>query len=682
MSSRQRANIVFSSAILLLLVSGVSIYVSLTHLLEAQHWITHTHEVQVALASVRTASSRVGVARMEYIFSAQPSSLEKFESATGELYGAIDRTRQLTIDNPQERDNCAQLKEIMLRRNSLFAESIKARQAGGLDLEKQSEVSRQAAAAYGEADKLLQEMSDIEQRLLEERKNEAAHLFHIAVVILSVSFVVAILLLFLHYELLKAELRGRSAAEVKFRGLLESAPDAMVVMSPKGQITLVNAQVEQMFGYRRDELLGREVEILLAERFRGNRFRDSQGDRNRFFATTKDQPKDLDLYGLHKSGSEFPIEISLSPLQTAGGVMVMSAIRDTSARKLVERAVAAQAALLDAANDAIWVGGADERITYWNKGAERLYGWTKEEALGNSPHELLHTRFPVPFDEVARQRGLGGWQGELVHTRRDGTTVTVTSSWTPMLDAQGNFIGWLQINTDISERKITEESLRVLTGRLMQMQDEERRRIARDLHDSAGQMLAAMTMILAPLETREGLASPTAPAAVRETIALAKELSAELRTISHLLHPPLLDEVGLPSALRIFLEGFTERSKINVDFAIPDDFGRLPQEMETAIFRVVQECLTNIHRHSGSPVAKVRLSRSDEQILLEIEDQGRGIALDRRKAIESANTPGVGIGGMRERVRQLGGTLEIYSSGAGEGTRVVAQFQVHSPAVA
>ncbi|MFZ0226037.1 MAG: PAS domain S-box protein, partial [Mycobacterium sp.] len=498
--------------------------------------------------------------------------------------------------------------------------------------------------------------------------------------ILSVSFVMAILLLFLHYELLKAELRGRSAAETKFRGLLESAPDAMVVVGPNGHITLVNAQAEHMFGYQRDELLGREIEILLAERFRGNR----GGNGSRFFAATTARPMDpdLELYGLHKDGGEFPIEISLSPLQTAGGVMVMSAIRDISARKLVERAVAAQAALLDAANDAIWVGGADERITYWNKGAERLYGWTKEQALGKSPHELLHTKFPVPFEEVARQRGLGGWQGELVHTRRDGTKVTVTSSWTPLLDAHGNFMGWLQINTDISERKISEESLRVLTGRLMQLQDEERRRIARDLHDSAGQMLAAMTMILAPLETKEGLASSTAPMAVRETIALARELSAELRTISHLLHPPLLDEVGLPSALRIYLEGFTERSKIDVDFDIPEDFGRLPLEMETAIFRVVQECLTNIHRHSGSAVAKVRLSREDNQVLLEIEDRGRGIAPDRRKAIESANTPGVGIGGMRERARQLGGTLEIYSNGPGEGTRVVAQFQVHSSAAA
>jgi two-component system, NarL family, sensor kinase len=146
---------------------------------------------------------------------------------------------------------------------------------------------------------------------------------------------------------------------------------------------------------------------------------------------------------------------------------------------------------------------------------------------------------------------------------------------------------------------------------------------------------------------------------------LVTGLSRELRTISHLLHPPLLDEVGLSSALRSFLEGFEERSKIRVTLEISEDFGRLPRELETAIFRIVQEALTNVHRHSGSPVAKVRVARRENQVLVEVADQGKGIASEKQNAVDSGAKLGVGIRGMGERVRQLGGTLGITAGTQG-----------------
>jgi two-component system NarL family sensor kinase len=155
-----------------------------------------------------------------------------------------------------------------------------------------------------------------------------------------------------------------------------------------------------------------------------------------------------------------------------------------------------------------------------------------------------------------------------------------------------------------------------------------------------------------------------------------QELSRELRTISHLLHPPLLDEVGLASALRSYLDGFTERSKIKVDLEIPDDLGRFQQELGTAIFRIVHECLTNIHRHSQSPVARIRTTRSDGQVSLEVEDRGRGIPPEKRQVMDSEGTAGVRVRGMRERLRQLGGSLEINSNDT--GTVVVARLPVAS----
>ena len=153
-----------------------------------------------------------------------------------------------------------------------------------------------------------------------------------------------------------------------------------------------------------------------------------------------------------------------------------------------------------------------------------------------------------------------------------------------------------------------------------------------------------------------------------------KELSQEVRTISHLLHPPLLDEAGLASALRWYVEGFAQRSKIEVDLEFPKDFGRLPREAETAIFRTVQECLTNIHRHSESPTATIRIAATDNHVRVEVEDRGKGIPPEKQFEMTSSGTPGVGIRGMRERLRQLGGSLDIHSNG--KGTLIVAQLPV------
>jgi len=186
-------------------------------------------------------------------------------------------------------------------------------------------------------------------------------------------------------------------------------------------------------------------------------------------------------------------------------------------------------------------------------------------------------------------------------------------------------------------------------------------------------------MNLSLAESENGNIAPRSAKAIQESIHLVQELSRELRTISHLLHPPLLDEVGLASGLRSYLDGFTERSKIRVDLEIPEKLGRLPQDLETAIFRIVQECLTNIHRHSGSPVARICITHSDSEVTLEVEDRGKGIPLEKRQVLDSEGAAGVGIRGMRERLRHLGGSLEIKSTET--GTVVVARLRVASPSL-
>ncbi len=223
------------------------------------------------------------------------------------------------------------------------------------------------------------------------------------------------------------------------------------------------------------------------------------------------------------------------------------------------------------------------------------------------------------------------------------------------------------LEAEISDRKRAETILRELTGRLLRTQDDERRRMARELHDHAGQTLVALGINLALLQDAAQGKSPNIVKLAAESQQLSDDLSKEIRTLSYLLHPPLLDEVGLESALRWYVEGFSKRSKIDIDLELPEDFGRLPRDLELLVFRVVQECLTNIHRHSGSPSARIHLARSEDAVQFEISDQGKGISAERLREMKAARA-GVGVRGMEERVRQFDGTLQITSRP--EGTRV------------
>jgi signal transduction histidine kinase len=226
-----------------------------------------------------------------------------------------------------------------------------------------------------------------------------------------------------------------------------------------------------------------------------------------------------------------------------------------------------------------------------------------------------------------------------------------------------------ELESEIAVRKGVEEQLRGLSVRLMTIQDEERRHIARELHDSAGQTLAAIRMSLAMLEQ----AQPDSVAANLKIEKLFSDLNAltddalkEIRTTSYLLHPPLLDEAGFASAARWFVAGFTRRSGIQVQCDVPDNAERLPEAVELALFRVLQESLTNIHRHSGATAATVKFAQNHNGIELHVSDNGRGLSSEQLKRLrESDGGAGVGIAGMRERLRGLGGQVVIQSNGTG-----------------
>jgi len=365
------------------------------------------------------------------------------------------------------------------------------------------------------------------------------------------------------------------------------------------------------------------------------------------------------------------------PVRDASGKLVRLAgiAEDVTERKVAEAAILRQAELLDLAREGIYVRDIPGTITLWNHGAEQMYGWTRQEAEGHLSHELLHTAFPKPVSEIEEDLlRVGYWNGELTHTRRDGRQLVVESRWALSRDERGRPVEILVINNDITERKQADETLRQFSVRLQQAQDQERRRIARELHDSTGQNLAALSMNLSLIGQSADTLGASARKALAESMTTVEGCIREIRTLSYLLHPPMLDERGLAPALRWFVEGFSKRSGMKVDLEVASDWERLAPDEEIAIFRVVQESLANAHRHAHSSTAKIRLNGDETAIRLEVQDAGTGLPDGGWRVAW-----GVGITGMQERIKQLGGQLQIESGNEGTTVRVTLPLGRKTP---
>jgi PAS domain S-box-containing protein len=331
------------------------------------------------------------------------------------------------------------------------------------------------------------------------------------------------------------------------------------------------------------------------------------------------------------------------------------------------------AAVVDSSDDAIISKDLNGVIRTWNVGAQRLFGFTREEAVGQ-PITII-----VPPNLLEEEKGILSRlrngesidHFETIRRTKNGSRVHVSLTISPVKDSQGHVMGASSIARDISERQRSEQVLRgaELSGPLLQMQDQERRRIARELHDGLGQLLTAISMNVGQVMKEKAKLSPATERCVEENSSLVEQALTEIRTLSYLLHPPMLDELGLSSALKSYAVGFGERSKIDMDLELNSDLGQLPKDHELCLFRIAQECLTNVHRHSGSPKATVRLARTPSGIELEIKDEGRGLDKDIQAKIASGEIVGVGFRGMQERVRQIGGTLTVQSNG--HGTSVI-----------
>lgn len=327
--------------------------------------------------------------------------------------------------------------------------------------------------------------------------------------------------------------------------------------------------------------------------------------------------------------------------------------------------------IVEVSDDAIISSNMEGQIVSWNRGAEQLFGYTAAEMIGQTSLVLTpEGKRSEALDLKARaSAGEEIHHFETVRVAKSGEMLEILLSIFGLRDANGQIVGTCGMVRDISDRKRAERRLQRLSWRLLRVQDEERRRLARDLHDSTAQSLAALSMNLSVLAREDSpLSAERRQQLLRDSMQLAEMATSELRTTSYLLHPPLLEERGLPAALRWFAEGFAERSGIEVALVIAPELDRLGAEAETALFRVVQESLHNVHRHSGSKCVEIRLGQNGTGLSLEIRDRGRGLRCGKEEI------PGVGIAGMKERMLQLGGTLTIEPNSP--GTAVIAHLPV------
>jgi PAS domain S-box-containing protein len=353
--------------------------------------------------------------------------------------------------------------------------------------------------------------------------------------------------------------------------------------------------------------------------------------------------------------------------------------------------------LVDAVQDyAIFMLDVQGHVSSWNTGAQRIKGYAVSEIIGKHfsvfyPEEDLRAGKPKRELEIAAKEGR--FEDEGWRLRKDGSRFWANVIISAIRDESGELIGFGKVTRDYTERiKVSEilrkevaerteaqrklhdseKSLRQLSLRLLQTQDEERRRIGRDLHDSVGQYLVGLKMKVDSLKSSAARNQPRNTSELAECSQLIEEAISEVRTISYLLYPPMLEELGLKSAVPWYLEGFTKRSGIKTTFEVSPDFDRIPGDLELALFRVLQESLTNVHRHSGSSTAIVRLLTKDQAVILQVIDEGKGTQSKNLedRAQDWMGTFGVGLRGMNERLRQLGGTLELSSNQ--EGTTVSA----------
>jgi PAS domain S-box-containing protein len=494
-----------------------------------------------------------------------------------------------------------------------------------------------------------------------------------------------------------ADVTERKQSEERFRLAIEAAPTAMIVVDRHGTVTYANALTGPLFGYAPDEIVGESIDRLVPARFR-----DQHPEYRKGFtadATRRSMGAGRDLYALRKDGSEVPVEIGLSPFETDGGAFTVAAVTDISERKRSEQALIEQARLLDLTHDAIFVRDSSDRIVYWNRGAEELYGWPQDEVLGKVTHDLLRTEFPQPLAEIqAAVNRDGQWSGDLVHTRRDGVRLHVASRWALDSDPKGRSRRTiLEINNDITTRKQMEAALverGVEAEHANRLKDEFLAMVSHELRTPLNAVLGWADILQrgAIDETKQGRALTAIHTNASRQVQLIDELLDVSRIISGKLRleRETIDLADVARAAVEVVQPLADKKRIDLTLDTESsltnfyaDPGRLQQ--------IVVNLLSNAIKFTpvGGAV-HMRVRRVDSLVEMVVTDTGQGIPADFlplvfepfRQADESLTRRhgglGLGLSIVKHLVEAHGGTVGAQSAGDGQGST----FSVRLPTVA
>jgi PAS domain S-box-containing protein len=485
-------------------------------------------------------------------------------------------------------------------------------------------------------------------------------------------------------------------ADHPFRVMVEAINEGAATLAGGGLVLYANGRFAEMLGIPLEKLIGSRLHDFV--KTMNCPTLDELLER----AETSPQKEECNL--LVSGGNLLPAYLSLSPLKGSefhGLCMIATDLTDQKKRKeelartidilqdeIRERKRAEEArrqteevfrSFMNHSPAVVFMKDEDGRYLFCNERVEEIIGMDAQELLGKTPLDWL----PGESGRELHKRDLAVLAGRVPSENvesivaSNGVPVELLLVRFPFQDAAGRWVLG-GVGVDVTAQRRAEAALRHLTGRILNVQDQERRRIARELHDSTAQTLSALVMYLAIIQSHKDLPLFSGlPGLLEKTLALAEQASKEIRNLSHLLHPPDLDHVGLIAAIRWHTQRIAEMTGVQITLDLPPEKQRLPRDIETAMFRILQESLENVRRHSQSPVAKVSLTYLDQKVTLEICDEGHGAA----PGVLTNQDPsivgvGIGVAGMRERMRQLGGRLSIDSNE--HGTTVSAVVPIPS----